>query len=157
MSDAQFVVRSGRNYSAGQVGTWAELGNYVMTHPRIPGKIRGKLFLRDALGLTGMEVSLGIIPAGRQVPFYHKHRKNEELYLVVKGTGEFQVDGEVIDLREGTAIRVALEGSRTLRAHTDGDLHYIVIQAREKTLEDGTINDGIPIEEKVQWPAAPAR
>lgn len=30
------------------------------------------------------------------MPFYHTHRLNEEIYLFLKGVGEFQIDGKVL-------------------------------------------------------------
>lgn len=49
-------------------------------------------------------------PSGISMPFYHKHRENEELYIFVKGQGEFKIDDEILEIKEGTVIRVAQEG-----------------------------------------------
>lgn len=45
----------------------------------------------------------------------------------IKGSGRFQVDGDVIDVREGTVIRVAPEGTRAWRNNSSEDLYYIVL------------------------------
>ncbi len=152
MGASQLEVKNGRNYSAAQIGDWTGLDQYTMTHPLISRPIPGKLFLRKELGLTGMETSVGKIRASTEVPFYHKHQENEELYLFIKGRGDFQVDGERIEIREGTVIRVAPDGVRTLRCGPDEDLYYIVVQSRAGSLRQGDIQDGPPLKEPVKWP-----
>jgi mannose-6-phosphate isomerase-like protein (cupin superfamily) len=119
----------------------------------LPGRqVPGKFFLHEALGLTGMEVSVNHLPPGVKVPFLHTHRQHEELYLFIRGRGQFQVDGEVIEVREGTALRVAPAGERTWRNHSTEDLYYIVVQATEGSLGSPGTEDGVPVPRKVQWP-----
>ena len=120
------------------------------TDPTI-GNVPGKLFLKEPLQLTGMEVSLGVLPPGRGLPFLHAHRENEEVYIFVKGQGQMVIDGEVMEVREGTVVRVATSGARAWRNHGQEDLHYIVIQARTGTLHQGTTTDGLPVEGTVHW------
>ena len=50
--------------------------------------------LHDLLGLTGAEVSVNHLPAGAGVPFVHSHRKNEEIYAILSGSGKAVIDGE---------------------------------------------------------------
>lgn len=115
------------------------------------GKVWGKLFLKDRVKLSGMEVSFGVLRPGRGTPFLHSHRHNEELYIFVHGVGQMMVDGEVIDVREGTAVRVATGGARAWRNNSGEDLHYIVIQAKAGTLEHGTITDGVAVPGSPDW------
>jgi len=137
-------AKHGSNYSIAQAGEWPQLRGHIFNHPLI-GKVPGKLFLKDPLRLTGMEVSLGVIPAGHGTPFLHAHRQNEELYIFVKGRGQFIVDGEVLEVREGTIVRVAPAGARAWRNTSAEDLYYIVVQAKAGTLANGTITDGMEI------------
>ena len=111
---------------------------------------KGKFFLREHLGLTGSEVSLGIIPAGQAVPFLHAHKDNEETYLFLKGTGTLSVDGNKTPVKEGTFIRVSPNGMRGLKADNE-DLLYICIQTKENSLKQATMEDGIISEEKPSW------
>ncbi|MFB9324930.1 cupin domain-containing protein [Paenibacillus aurantiacus] len=113
--------------------------------------IPGKLFLKDKLGLTGMEVSLNQLPEGGAVPFYHTHRENEELYLFIGGRGQFHVDGQILDVQEGTAIRVSPEGERTLRNTGIGALYFIVIQAKADSLRQWGATDGVILDRPVTW------
>ncbi len=139
-------LQKGDHYSALQAGKWEDLGQYVITEPV---KARGKLFLKEALEMTGMEVSLNRFPAGAAMPFYHKHKENEELYIFVKGSGQFEIDGEVIEIREGTVIRCAPEGVRIWRNNSSEDLYFIVIQAKANSLTSGTITDGVIVDKPV--------
>src|SRR4051812_31251649 len=103
-------TKHGPNFSIAHAGEWKNLGQHVFKHP-LMGDVPGKLFLKDALQMTGMEVSLGVVPAGRGTPFLHAHRENEELYIFVNGSGQFIVDDEVLEIREGTVIHVAPTGA----------------------------------------------
>ena len=147
---AKLEAKHGANYSIAQPGEWEGLPRYTFQHPLI-GKVPGKLFLKDVLRMTGMEVSLGVLPAGRGTPFLHAHRQNEELYIFVKGQGQCMVDGEVLDVQEGTVVRVAPAGARAWRNTGTEDLYYIVVQAKVGTLANGTTSDGIEVPGPPQW------
>jgi uncharacterized cupin superfamily protein len=121
-----------------------------MDHPR-RHRVQGKTFLGSVLGLTGMEVSLGSMLPGEAMTFLHAHKQNEELYLVVSGTGEMQVDGERIPLQPGSAVRVATPGLRAWRASGSEPLTYLVVQARQGSLEQATTKDGILGEGAPVW------
>jgi uncharacterized cupin superfamily protein len=140
----------GHNYSAFHAGEWKNLIQYAFNHPLI-GKVRGKLFLKEPLKLTGMEVSFGVLPPGRGTPFLHSHRQNEELYVFVHGKGQLLVDGEVLDAQEGTVVRIAPDGARAWRNNSTEDLHYIVIQAKAGSLDKGTITDGVELPGSPVW------
>lgn len=142
----------GRNFTVAHIGQWTELDNYAFEHPRLPAPYPGKLFLKNTLKLTGMEVSLNKLPPATQMPFHHKHQEHEELYLFIKGKGQFQIDGEVVDVREGTAIRVAPDGVRIWRNNSSKDLYFAVIQAKAKSLSGEDISDGIGVGNRIEWP-----
>jgi len=110
----------------------------------------GKYFIGKELGLTGCEVSLNRLPAGKGMPFVHAHRKNEELYIVLGGTGTFFADGEEFPIQEGSLIRVAPEGERAFKA-TSEDLYFICIQAEAGTLTQATLEDGIRLPTATSW------
>jgi mannose-6-phosphate isomerase-like protein (cupin superfamily) len=153
MSAPQIDVTAGENFSFSQVGDFTGLDGYQFFHPLGKGRgFPGKLFLKAPLGMTGMEVSLNKLPAGQGMPFHHRHKEHEELYIFLKGSGQFQVDGKVIDVREGSVIRVAPDGLRTWRNNSTEDLFYIVIQARNGSLQATEIEDGVMSPDKVVWP-----
>ena len=140
-----------KNYSTFEIGALENIGQYSFSAKALPAAITGKKFLKEALALTGMEVSFNKFPPGAAMPFYHRHREHEELYLFLKGSGQFQIDGQMIDVKEGTAIRVAPAGVRAWRNHSDQDLYYVVIQAKVDSLPKGTIEDGVAVDQKVTW------
>ena len=147
-------TRSGANYTAADLGAAGAWKGYTAEVASLPGvTIPGKFFLHPLLGLTGMEVSVNCLPAGMKVPFYHTHREHEELYVFLKGRGQFQVDGEVIEIREGTVLRVAPAGERTWRNNSQDDLYYLVIQAPQAGLKSPGTEDGVTVQRKVAWPA----
>lgn len=111
----------------------------------------GKLFVGKDLGLTGCEVSLNRLPAGTSMPFAHAHKKNEELYLVLRGSGVFFVDGEEFPVQEGSLVRIAPAGERSWKASDQEDLYFICIQAQEHSLTQATKDDGIRLETKPSW------
>ena len=53
----------------------------------------GKAFVKDILGTTSVELSFGTLAPGTSVPFFHHHRQNEEVYVVLSGEGVFVLDG----------------------------------------------------------------
>lgn len=86
--------------------------------------------LHDLLHLTAAEISRNTLPAGVSVPFVHRHRKNEEIYLVLDGRGTLYIDGEELPLRAGDCFRIDPAGARCLRAADDSPLSFICVQAR---------------------------
>ncbi|HEY9715304.1 MAG TPA: cupin domain-containing protein [Chroococcales cyanobacterium] len=143
---------SGTNFTCSQFGKFSQLTDFWIQHPRMQRKAQGKVFLKDYLNLTGMQVSLNKLPAGRAVPFAHRHRENEELYIFIGGKGQMQIDGEIIEITEGTCIRVSPNGSRTWRNNSSEDLYYVVVQAKDHSLSIDTFDDGLPDENPVVWP-----
>ena len=142
----------GSNFCLVQLGETKDLRRYQFKHPARSVATPGKVFLQELLGLTGMEISFSILPPSKSMPFHHKHRNNEEVYLFLRGQGQFQIDGQVHDVREGTAIRVSPDGVRSWRNHSTEDLFYVCIQAKAGSIEGGTTSDGVGVPGPVQWP-----
>ncbi len=146
------TVKTGSNFCVAYIGEFANLRQFTFETPNNPLKLEGKIFLKEMLNLTSAEVSMNNIPPKKSIPFYHKHRLNEEIYLFVTGKGEFQVDDCVFPVQEGTAVRVNPEGERCIRNISDTkDLCFIVIQSRFNSYSGDTIEDGFGIEKRVSW------
>ena len=133
------VVEAVSVFQAGPIENWFE--KHVTNHP-VKGKIPGKVFLKENLNLTGTEISLGVIPAEQGVSFVHTHRQNEEVYIFLSGKGEMLLDGKTYLVEPGTAVRVAPAVERTWRNTSSSPMTYIVIQAKEGSLEQWTGTDG---------------
>ncbi len=112
---------------------------------------RGRVTLHNELALTGSEISINELPPGASVPFVHCHKRNEEVYLVVKGKGRFHVDGDEFEVGEGSVVRVDPAGGRCITADQQSSLRYICIQTEAKSLVQFTESDGVILETKPSW------
>ena len=101
----------------------------------------GKAFLHDALELTSCEISINTVPKGFKVPFNHKHKQNEEVYIVLKGEGAITIDRETVMVKEGSVVKVAPEAARTIENTGDGEFEFICIQAKTNSLEQFGLAD----------------
>lgn len=99
--------------------------------------------LHDALGLTGAEISINVLPAGASVPFVHSHKQNEEIYAILEGKGNVVIDGEKIALTAGDFMRVSPAAKRQFSASDDTAVKYICIQVKENSLEGYTMTDAV--------------
>jgi quercetin dioxygenase-like cupin family protein len=50
----------------------------------------------------------------------HRHREQEEAYLIIAGSGAILLDGEVVGLRQWDLVRVAPDVVRAFAAGPDG-------------------------------------
>lgn len=131
-------------------GAWADLGQHSF-QPKPDFKIDGKCFLGQRLGMNGAEVSLNRFPAGAGMPFFHRHNKNEELYIFVGGTGEMVIDEERVPVREGTVVRVSQPAARIWRNTSNQDLYFICVQYRVSDEEVSDITDGEIVPRPLPW------
>jgi quercetin dioxygenase-like cupin family protein len=63
-------------------------------------------------------------------PFGHRHRDQEEFYIVLSGSGSVTLEGETNAIRQWDAIRVAPETARGFESGADG-LELLVFGAGE--------------------------
>ena len=101
----------------------------------------GKAFLHDTLELSGCEISINTVAKGFKVPFNHKHKQNEEVYIILKGEGVITVDGNALNVKEGSAVKVLPQASRTIENTGDGEMQFICVQAKSGTLEQFGLGD----------------
>lgn len=105
------------------------------------GKENEKVFLHDLLGLTSCEISLNNVPQGFKIPFNHKHKQNEEVYIFIKGEGELTIDNTVLKVKDGSVVKISPDASRTLANTSDDTLQFICIQAKSNSLEQFGLDD----------------
>ncbi|MGN0068111.1 MAG: cupin domain-containing protein [Prevotella sp.] len=103
----------------------------------------GKAFVKDILGTSSIELSLGTLAPGSSVPFFHHHKQNEEVYVVLSGEGVFILDGKEEPVSSGSIVRIAPEVSRNTKCTGNVPLVYICIQGKNGSLEQYTMTDGI--------------
>lgn len=123
-------------------------------HVELPGlgKIPGKHFLKDLLGFTGCEISINSMAPGTGMPIFHQHKQNEEVYIFIQGQGQLLVDNEIIDVSEGSIVRIAPEGQRAWRNNGDKPLVYIIVQMKENSLTQFGLDDATVPDKEVVWP-----
>lgn len=143
-------IATATNFSAICVGKLSELKEYVLElSPEV--KIPGKVFGGAALGTTGGEFSFQVFQPGTETGFMHVHKQHEELYFFLSGNGEFQVDGQVFPVQEGSVVRVAPEGKRSVRNNGSTPLTMLCVQYRGNTFTEEDATDGVILSEAVKW------
>lgn len=150
MADDKLV--RGTNFTCFHVGPMEDWVKFRLERPEVPVPVRGKLFLRKFLGSAGLEVSLNVVPPGKGIPFLHRHRENDEVYIIVGGRGQFLVDGECIDVQEGSVLRLGPAVARAWRNNSDTPLYFLCIQYRADSVIDGSAADGQKVEGTLAWP-----
>ena len=118
------------NFKNAEIGKLNEIGTKYEN---------GKAFLHDLLGLTSCEISVNSMPKGIKLPFKHKHKQNEEIYIFLKGEGTMTLDNEVVEVKEGSCVKVEPNAVRTMEAKTD--MQYICMQAKAGSLEQFGFGD----------------
>ncbi len=144
-------LKKGTNFTAYESGATKDWPAHTVELPGL-GEIPGKLFLKDLVAFTGCEISINSMAPGAGMPIYHQHQQNEEVYIFIQGKGQVQVDGEVVDVQEGTIVRIAPKGERVWRNNSTEQLLYIIIQVRENSLNQYGLGDATVPEKAVIWP-----
>lgn len=143
-------IADGENFSAANAGKFNELGDYVLElSPEV--KIPGKVFGGGALHASGGDFSFQLFQPGTETGFLHTHKNHEELYFFLSGRGEFQVDGTVFPVAEGSVVRVAPPGKRSVRNNGAEPLVMLCVQYRGNTFTSEDALDGDILDEPVKW------
>jgi mannose-6-phosphate isomerase-like protein (cupin superfamily) len=66
----------------------------------------GLMFERDITPTANIAAGIVILPAGEEQTKLSVH-EGEEIYYVVRGTGQFVLDERVVDVEQGTAVYIA--------------------------------------------------
>ena len=130
------TTKSGKNYKVINVGKFSDLMDYELP-----------------LGATGSDLSFQTLVPGQDSGFLHTHKTHEELYIILKGEGMYQVDGEQISVSEGSIVRVDPAGKRALKNTGSENLTMMCIQykANAFTEADSPMEDGVILQEELKW------
>src|SRR5450830_604255 len=77
-------------------------------------------FARGPLELESSGLSYQRIASGFRVPFGHRHGAQEEIYVLLSGSGRMKLDDELVELRQWYAVRVAAATIRDFEAGPEG-------------------------------------
>lgn len=144
------TIEKGANFNAADFGRLADIKDYVLElGPDV--KIPGKVFGGQAVGATGGDFSFQVFAPGQETGFLHTHKNHEELYFFLSGNGEFQVDGKIFPVTEGSVVRVAPAGRRSVRNNGTQPLVMLCVQYKGGTFTAEDAADGNILAEKVEW------
>ncbi len=101
---------------------------------RAPG-IEGR-FARKHLDSEHLGVSYFRYAPGVRSPMGHSHREQEEVYVVINGSGRIKLDDEIQELRQWDVVRIAPQTVRAVEAGPDG-LEFIAIGSDRPEGGDG--------------------
>ncbi len=144
------VISENENYKAIDIGALEQICDYEFTHPNLKHIVQGKLFIGEFIKSTGAEISFQELPPKTTIPFLHKHKKHEEIYIFLKGKGKYQVDNDIFNIKEGSIVRVSPKGSRIFRNDSDTTMIYMVIQCHVDSLTGYNISDGYRIDGEIK-------
>lgn len=145
------LISENRNYTAVNIGSLQDVSAYSLIHPKLKHEIKGKVFLKESTKSTGTEISFTTIPPKSELGYFHIHNKDEETYIILKGSGFYQVDDDCFPVNEGSVIRVAPEGARSLCNTSDEPMVYVCIQSKQNSLEEHTTDDGKRVQLTPKW------
>jgi mannose-6-phosphate isomerase-like protein (cupin superfamily) len=93
-------------------------------------------FGRKHLNSEHLGVSYFRYAPGYKAPFGHRHREQEEAYVVAAGSGRMRLDDEIVELRRWDVVRVAPDVVRAFEGGSDG-LELIAIGSDRPDGGDG--------------------
>ena len=119
-------------------------------------KVKERQFLARALGCKGVGVSLMRLKPGEGASYVHRHKVQEEVFIILKGTGTLLLDGRRHSMPEGTMVRVGPTVYRAMGNTSRRDVMYMVLGAiPPKNFPKGgrtLLGDGIPNRKRtVHW------
>jgi uncharacterized cupin superfamily protein len=77
-------------------------------------------FASQALELEHAGLSYQRVAPGVRIPFGHRHRRQDEIYVVVEGSGRVKLEDEIVELNRWDAVRVSAETARGFEAGPEG-------------------------------------
>ena len=98
-------------------------------------------FARKYLDSEHLGVSLFRYAPAFRSPIGHRHREQEEAYVVVAGSGRAKLDEDVVELHQWDVIRVAPQVVRSFEAGPDG-LELIAVGSDRPEGGDGERVEG---------------
>jgi mannose-6-phosphate isomerase-like protein (cupin superfamily) len=99
----------------------------------MPSELEAR-FARTPIGGQTLGLSLFRLAPGFRIPFGHKHGSQEEVYVIVAGSGRIKVGDDVVDVAPWDAVRFDKDTMRNVEAGPDG-IEYVAFGAGEDATE----------------------
>lgn len=135
------AISEGSNYTAVNIGKLNELEKHEFIFNNGKSKYNGKVFVRNPTKMTGAEISYTLLNPGVSEPFFHLHHQHEEVYLIIQGSGQYQVDDHLFGISEGSIVRVGVGASHCLKNTGDVPLIYICVQTQANSYKSDIPNE----------------
>ena len=89
--------------------------------------------LGPLLGARSLGYSYDVVPPGKRACPYHFHHAQEEMFVILEGTGTLRVAGELLPLRAGDVVFIppGPEYPHHILNTSDAPLKYLSISTRE--------------------------
>jgi mannose-6-phosphate isomerase-like protein (cupin superfamily) len=91
-------------------------------------------FARSPIEGETLGLSLITLEPGFRIPFGHKHVEQEEVYVIVRGSGRVKVEDEIVELAQWDAIRFPKNTMRQMEAGPDG-IEYVAFGAGDDPMD----------------------
>lgn len=100
-----------------------------------PGEMK---FLKEPLQTEQVAVSYRKMPpqSGAKGGYGHRHKVQEEVFMVLSGTIQFKLDDEIIDIPAGSAVRIAPKVTRAVWNDAAKDAELLIISQKVESLKD---------------------
>jgi mannose-6-phosphate isomerase-like protein (cupin superfamily) len=110
--------------------------------PDVLGDYPGEMRMSSAseLGTEQVAFSWRRMPAqtGGKGSYGHRHKTQEEVYFVASGTLQFKLEDEVIDVEQGSVVRVAPQVTRSVWNEGPEDAVLIIVSVKSGDPGDDT-------------------
>ena len=77
-------------------------------------------FAGAELGLSAAGMAYERLDAGVRPPFGHAHSEQEEVYVVIEGSGRIKLDDEIVELERLDAVRIGRGVMRCMEGGPEG-------------------------------------
>jgi mannose-6-phosphate isomerase-like protein (cupin superfamily) len=100
---------------------------------KMPSEMSAR-FARTPIEGETLGLSLFRLEPNFRIPFGHRHASQEEVYVIVAGSGRVKVGDEVVEVGQWDAIRFDKDTMRNVEAGPDG-IEYVAFGAGEDARE----------------------
>ena len=83
-------------------------------------EVQESRFAREDLASETIGLAFHVVKPNARQAFAHRHEQAEEIYVVLSGSGRIKLDGDVREINQLDAIRVAPPVARAFEAGGDG-------------------------------------
>jgi mannose-6-phosphate isomerase-like protein (cupin superfamily) len=94
---------------------------------QMPSELEAR-FARTPLEGETLGLTLFTLEPNFRIPFGHNHQGQEEVYVVVRGSGRIKIDDEIVEVGAWDAIRFDNDAMRQVEAGPEG-VEYLAFSA----------------------------